>query len=265
MGTVLSPEPRKRRHKVSQMRTRLSCSFLSVAVAALCLGFAGCGGSTGSGTAAGGSSGSAGSGATGGSGSGCDVNGKHYAIGDTYPAGDNCNSCTCTASGPECTLADCAAFCIYGGQQYDVGQSFPASDGCNTCTCNADLQVTCTLTDCAPAPCTYAGKDYSLGQQFPALDGCNTCSCTTSGVTCTELACACNPQTEWWRNYVSTDPQQCMVIDYGCPVNTTTFENSCGCGCEQDASCPQSFDCMPPATCNEQEIKTKCPYSTIAY
>lgn len=56
-----------------------------------------------------------------------------------------------------------------------------------------------------------------------------------------------------------------MVIDFVCPELTTYFGNACGCGCEQSADCPEYFNCMPPSPCDEDAIKTKCPYSGIAY
>ncbi len=46
--------------------------------------------------------------------------------------------------------------CLVNDQSYNFGQTFPASDGCNTCTCNELGQVTCTLMACSstltPAP-----------------------------------------------------------------------------------------------------------------
>lgn len=38
--------------------------------------------------------------------------------------------------------------CIYAGQTYQVGDSFPAQDGCNTCSCEPDGNVACTLLGC---------------------------------------------------------------------------------------------------------------------
>jgi hypothetical protein len=154
--------------------------------------------------------------------------------------------------------------CEYNGQTYPAGSSFDAGDGCNTCMCDDLGQVACTGLYCAG--CTYGGTDYPVGASFPSLDGCNTCTCTGSAqVACTEKACACDPKVEWWRNYVATDPSTCQVIDYTCPPNTTGFSNGCGCGCEQAASCPQWFDCMPPATCDAAALQAQCPYSGIAY
>jgi hypothetical protein len=38
--------------------------------------------------------------------------------------------------------------CAYGEQSYEPGQTFPAKDGCNTCSCGDDGQVHCSLLAC---------------------------------------------------------------------------------------------------------------------
>jgi hypothetical protein len=78
---------------------------------------------------------------------------------------------------------------------------------------------------------------------------------------------SCDPALEPDRQYVGTSPAECSVILFACPVNTNYFGNACGCGCEQDASCPEWVDCMPPATdplCTT-EGRAKCPYTRVAY
>jgi hypothetical protein len=196
---------------------------------------------------------------------GCFYQGQTYSPGQSFPLGDDCgNSCICEGNGEvSCTGIACNVSCSWHGMQYSVGDSFPAGDGCNTCDCEPDGTVICTEVACSGG-CTYAGMMYPEGASFPALDGCNTCTCSGGAVGCTTVACACDPEKEWWNHYVATDPAQCAVIDYGCPMSTSGFENDCGCGCTQDPSCPQSFDCQPPATCDVPALQAMCPYSTIA-
>lgn len=246
------------------MPTTLSDRSISWAFAAFAaltsLALAACGGSTTEdGTGTGGAAGTGG-----GAGVTCSYGGKTYHPGDSFPAGDGCNTCGCDSDGSVgCTLMWCEPGCDYNGQHYAPGQSFPAGDGCNTCTCDSGGGVSCTEMAC-PTACVYGGKPYQIGETFPALDGCNTCTCTQPKVvSCTTKACACDPAKEWWRNYVATDPKTCMVIDYACPEYTTGFQNECGCGCEQDKSCPQFIDCMPPKDCTD--LVKKCPYSGVAY
>lgn len=40
-------------------------------------------------------------------------------------------------------------FCLINGQNYSIGQSFPANDNCNFCTCQPDLIISCTQLDCS--------------------------------------------------------------------------------------------------------------------
>jgi Pacifastin inhibitor (LCMII) len=111
--------------------------------------------------------------------------------------------------------------------------------------------------------CTWGDDNYLPGDSFPAGDGCNTCACSDNGmVACTKMACMCNPDVEWWRSYVSTDTDVCAVLKYQCQPKTLPFSNPCGCGCEQDAACPEVIDCEPPTDCSE--LRSDCPFSLVA-
>jgi hypothetical protein len=120
---------------------------------------------------------------------GCRVGDRTRRVGETFPAGDGCNTCNCMPDGAvSCTKIKCADGCLVNGQFYEIGESFPAGDGCNTCTCVADGEVACTEIGC-PA-CEYNGAIYQPGDIFPAGDGCNTCMCLEGGyVACTQIAC----------------------------------------------------------------------------
>lgn len=227
-------------------------------------GAGGTGGASGSGGGAG-SGGFSGGGGGGGDNGLCFYQGEVHYPNSTWTASDGCNTCHCSEWGGNvsCTKLACASTCEYGGKTYQEGETFPANDGCNSCTCGAGGTVMCTTALCA-ATCMYAGTQYPVGASFAALDGCNKCTCTDQGVSCTELACPCDAAKEWWRNYVGKSPAECATIKYACPANTTAFANACGCGCEQDASCPQTIDCMPPAP-DCDKWKAKCPYSGVAY
>lgn len=85
---------------------------------------------------------------------GCDYNGNQYALGDTFPAGDGCNHCSCGERGDvQCTLVGCGPvpdsgqYCMVAGLRYQVGQQV-SNDGCNTCTCTSGGIVACTTRDC---------------------------------------------------------------------------------------------------------------------
>jgi hypothetical protein len=122
-----------------------------------------------------GSGAGAGSSAAGNSAAGCDVDGKHYAIGDSFPSSDGCNSCSCTQNGAACTERGCAPSC--GGL---TGAGCPAGLYCDfpeSAQCGAADQT----GTCAPRPdtcntmvqpvCGCDGKDYG-----------NECDAAQSGV-----------------------------------------------------------------------------------
>lgn len=223
----------------------------------------------------------------------CTHQGQTYQLGESF--GSGCSTCQCTASGVECTAAACATpcevngygpyqpgeqfsagcvtctcgqdgsasctptYCHDNGQQYLPGEFFIASDGCTPCICEEDGSVACgEVTNCVPT-CIYGGDTHTAGETFPARDGCNECTCLKDGsVSCTELACQCSPANESWRSYLPADPEECTLIDYGCPENTVAFSNACGCGCEQDPSCPLMHSCYPPSQCY---LDVECPYT----
>lgn len=252
-------------HEIAPRRLRnrpTALGGLVVGAAALVLGAVGCGSSVT------GDDGGGGSGECGGftdcyDPAPCEYGGQTYEHGESIPG--ECGGCSCSDGEVLCDDVECyVGSCEHNGQTYQEGDSFPAGDGCNTCSCT-DGNVACTAAYCE-GECLYEGVTYQTGDTFPSIDDCNTCTCEAGGgVSCTEIACACDPESEWWREYVSLDPNECAVIDYACPENTTGFSNACGCGCEQSAECPEWFDCMPPSPCDPQQIAIDCPYSGIAY
>jgi hypothetical protein len=120
--------------------------------------------------------------------------------------------------------------------------------------------------------CTVDGMPYGSGAEFAAGDGCNTCLCRADGtVECTALDCPdCNPSEETnRREYVSTDVGRCAAVDFLCAEATTPFFNDCGCGCEQDATCPDWIDCMPggadPDCADLEALALRCPFTGVAW
>jgi hypothetical protein len=127
-------------------------------------------------------------------------------------------------------------------------------------SCNpGDVQVpgTCSYPCYSVSSC---GKTVScMPLTYPSWDG---------GVPPYEGGPGCNPSAEYYRHYFGYSPSQCAVVDYGCPINTTGFNNGCGCGCEQRLGCPQWVDCMPSngpqnPYCTDAG-RTQCPYTQRA-
>jgi hypothetical protein len=75
----------------------------------------------------------------------------------------------------------------------------------------------------------------------------------------------CNPELEHNRDYLG-NVETCARADFICMEPTTGFSNACGCGCEQDASCPPAFECGPNArpapgfACTPENL-ARCPFS----
>ncbi len=138
------------------------------------------------------------------------------------------------------------------------------------------------MAQCDAAPVCDSGDEALMGPCPPNL------SCYTRTLCGTTLYClhretgsggaagsggaggggggsACSPMEEYYRHYVSTTPETCLLIDYSCPAGTRYFGNDCGCGCEQPTSCPEWVNCQPgqdrvSALCNSEE----CPYTVRA-
>ena len=113
--------------------------------------------------------------------------------------------------------------CRYEGSSHSLGDSFPANDGCNTCSCNSlgitCTHRTClpdagspdlgSVDDASPldaspdqagpsdggpadgpVTCQSGSHVYAPGVLFPSDDGCNFCSCDTQGrILCTAVFC----------------------------------------------------------------------------
>lgn len=86
------------------------------------------------------------------SGGSCQWGGETYADGELWRADCNtctCNdgesACTEIACGGDT--------CLYDGTAHEVGDSFPALDGCNTCSCATGGAIDCTLLSCNKMAC----------------------------------------------------------------------------------------------------------------
>jgi len=135
--------------------------------------------------------------------------------------------------------------------------------------CNNGCWSPAPSVDAGPSGCTHNGQILRMGEAVRMGDGCNTCTCSSVGGTlCTGRICSCDPASETHqRGYIGSSPQECALIDFVCASNTTPFQNSCGCGCEQGLACPDWFSCMPGSGtgCDIDKIKSECPYSGIAF
>ncbi len=76
----------------------------------------------------------------------CEQDGAVYELGESFDAGDGCNSCSCTKDGTVCTNLDCGGCVDAEGLPRAVGETWESE--CNTCVCMEDHGVDCTDLDC---------------------------------------------------------------------------------------------------------------------
>ena len=122
--------------------------------------------------------------------------------GETQPAADGCNTCTCTEDGSwACTELAChTPSCAPGDTSFD---------GCNNCTCNEDGLWLCTKRYCPP-------EEADLGE-----------ACSMNGTQCVEgLEC------EYQCPDPSADPTNCNL-----GINPSGVCVPADVECIQDADC----------------------------
>ncbi|MBI4509230.1 MAG: protease complex subunit PrcB family protein [Deltaproteobacteria bacterium] len=188
--------------------------------------------------------------------------------------------CACVPAEPQCKAdTDCRLFDNYCVGAACTCMALPA--GAPVPLCPISDTVACIAQPCAGKAaacengacvvvegkyCEYNGRRYKVGESFPADDGCNRCSCLESGfVACTERACPVEcDYNNYNKKWLSKSFEECTRMgDYMCVDGTKSFVNSCGCGCEQPADCPEWINCMPPRDCSAE--RARCPFSQVAW
>ena len=109
---------------------------------------------------------------------GCDVNGHHYRLGEVFP--DDCNGCTCTATGASCTIMACHPRPDANPALCTADIACPAGPACGGYCCNAGEK-------CVNEVCTCGGNAACMpGDQCAAPgpvggDVCGSICCGKSG------------------------------------------------------------------------------------
>ena len=162
--------------------------------------------------------------------------------------------------------------CKIGHVIYPNGATgVPDPFSCNTCNCVDGTLGLCTQAHCplsCPPNTVATERCFQCGPNDTCEiveHACLPTSCVAGGaIACPTEECTCDPSAEWYRSYVTTDASQCALIDYSCPGNTIPFSNDCGCGCEQDVTCPRWFFCNDASMCVVETLRQRCPYTRIA-
>ena len=146
----------------------------------------------------------------------CTYDGATYVPGDSFPATDGCNTCTCMDSGDvACTLMLCG--CLHGGSWYENGESLWDMDACNRCSC-ARIGVGCTKIYC---PC--AGDEW-----FRDYASNDPASCPITEADCPEsthffqndCGCGCQQSPDCDAVYDCEPPTDCSDVMEACPYST---------------------------------------------
>ncbi len=147
--------------------------------------------------------------------------------GETKPAEDGCNTCTCEDGSWSCTEMDCDELesCLEncGDGCIPPGGLLCASDGnlyCGTC------ELACYgVTEAERSHCeVQAGTTCNAqdGERF-SDDGCNTCSCQDGTWSCTEIACS-SAQNLSFSECLETDAME----DSTTPVLEASYDSATG-------------------------------------
>ncbi len=100
--------------------------------------------------------------------------------------------------------------------QYKLGDSFPALDGCNTCSCTANgIFCTLAMCTPPAGTCEYQGHTWHAGDAIPSLDGCNSFSCTDGGLINTDMACQYTCPAETTIDCMPIVPEERLALCHG--------------------------------------------------
>lgn len=196
----------------------------------------------------------------------CLHQGLTYKSGETFPAGDKCNTCTCKVGKVTCTQKSCLKGCKSDGQSYKHGESWDRQDGCSRCTCRDGKH------DCKPLPCKkpckdkLSGKEYQPGESYLTPDGCEKCTCGESGsIACVEAPCGvCTHEGKTYQpgeTFPAKDSCNSCVCKNG-KVECTTKTCVKKCGEPGDPPCAANEVCVPDFTGDCQGTAGRCQPKT---
>lgn len=111
----------------------------------------------------------------------CDDDGVTHEVGDVWPAGDGCNSCTCTESGAACTRLAC----LDGGVDANPASCEPSSGcpqgpACGTTCCGSGEKCVGGTCMCGSAPACGAGDSCAAAGPIGG-DACGAICCGANG------------------------------------------------------------------------------------
>jgi hypothetical protein len=111
----------------------------------------------------------------------CVYNGMPYSLDDVFPAGDNCNSCTCTMTGAVCTARVCGDAGV-DADPLSCGASggCPDSPACGAFCCKNGERCVAGTCQCGGRPACGTG-DLCEAPGPIGMDRCGSICCGVSG------------------------------------------------------------------------------------
>jgi hypothetical protein len=149
-----------------------------------------------------------------------------------------------------------------------VGGASPAAGGSgavgNTGNVATNPGGAPSINSCVKARCDD-GDTLTNATCADTTNGCYTMGYCGLSITCTKPSVACDRAAQYNRSYTEADVSRCSSIKFECVAGTQPFSDSCGCGCEQPATCPRYVDCMPGGTSDPLcSNATSCPFTLRA-
>ncbi|MFO0551127.1 MAG: hypothetical protein U0271_22240 [Polyangiaceae bacterium] len=159
--------------------------------------------------------------------------------------------------------------CLYQGETHSVGESFPAGDDCNTCTCESDGSVSCTELACPiscddpPPACGAEPGDSGCITSVECTDAGWQCVQDCSCVDAPPIDCEAPPMGCYWNGPICQDGQWTCgdLICQGCASDPPVCDAPPDPNCWTSVVCDNtgnwtcvvecSNDCGPPIPCPE--------------
>jgi hypothetical protein len=194
-----------------------------------------------------GTSGHSGSGGGPGGGASCEWNGEVYLDGATFD--DDCNSCFCDDGSVGCTTRACLGDCTYEGMAYQVGDEFPAGDGCNTCSCEQGGNVSCTLIGCSNSCDDIADQSFAAVEAAGACDPLAAGQCTQLVAGALDCGCPTYVNAENTEAIAELADLHEQYANLACGPSPCDCAAPTSGYCASNGQCVDSYDGEGPASC----------------
>ena len=110
----------------------------------------------------------------------CEYRGMTYALGESFPAGDGCNACTCTADGASCTERACPDAGMIDPMSCAPHSGCTTGPACNGRCCGQGEKCVGGVCQCGPNASCSTGDTCAAAGPI-GEDACGSICCGKSG------------------------------------------------------------------------------------